>query len=230
MAKILKNQGSHRILSIMTGLGGENPLQLIELAGRTSYQSRDRITNESAAKFVEMIRKLGHESVIEHSAMMVEFNNVSRGLTHELVRHRLASYLQESTRYVDESDFLVVIPPDKNPDEKLVELNISGNQKAKISFSEWVELNEQMYRGLRSAGWVPQDARQILPIGIKAQIVVTANFREWRHIFKLRCAANAHWEIREVMFNLLKDVQKMIPVVFDDFQINEKDKTAKLTS
>jgi thymidylate synthase (FAD) len=230
MAKILKNQGSHRILSIMTGLDGENPLQLIELAGRTSYQSRDRITDESAVKFVEMIRKLGHESVIEHSAMMVEFNNVSRGLTHELVRHRLASYLQESTRYVDESDFLVVIPPDKNPDEKLVELNIPGGQKAKVSFSDWVELNEQMYRGLRSAGWIPQDARQILPTGIKAQIVVTANFREWRHIFKLRCAPNAHWEIREAMLNLLKDVAKRIPVVFDDFQINEKDKTARLIS
>jgi len=78
MAEVLQNAGSHRILAIMTGIAGENPLQLIELAGRTSYQSRDKITDESASKFVEMIRKRGHEAVIEHSAMMVEFNNCSR--------------------------------------------------------------------------------------------------------------------------------------------------------
>jgi len=114
MAEILQNQGSHRILAVMAGPEGESPLQLLELAGRTAYQSRDKISKESAARFVEMLRKRGHESVIEHSAMIVEFNNVSRGFTHELVRHRLASFTQESTRYVDESDFRVVIPPDKD--------------------------------------------------------------------------------------------------------------------
>lgn len=228
MAEILQNAGSHRILAILVGLEGENPLQLIELAGRTSYQSREKITEGSADKFVEMLRKRGHESVIEHSAMTVEFNNVSRGFTHELVRHRLASYTQESTRYVDESNFLVVIPPGKDPDEKLVELNLPGGGKIKVSFRDWMELNEQMYRGLRKAGWVPQDARQVLPIGIKSQIVVTANFREWRHIFKLRCAPDAHWEIRRVMLNLLKDVQKRVPVIFDDFEIDEEKMSARL--
>jgi len=228
MAEVLKNAGTHKILSIMTGLDGQNPLQLIELAGRTAYQSRDRITNESAAKFVEMLRKRGHESVIEHSCMTVEFNNVSRGFTHELVRHRLVAYTQESTRYVDESDFRVVIPPDKDPEEKMVEIIVPQLGKTKLSFKEWMELNEQMYRGLRAAGWVPQDARQVLPIGIKAQIVATANFREWRHIFKMRCNVDAHWEIRRVMVNLLKDVQKRVPVVFDDFQISEDGKSAVL--
>lgn len=216
MAKILKNQGSHRILAIMVGLRGENPLQLIELAGRTSYQSRSKITNDSAAKFVEMIRKRGHESVLEHSAMMVEFNNVSRGFTHELVRHRLASYTQESTRYVDKKEFLVVIPPDKDAEEKLVELELPNGEKIKVSFQEWMDLNEQMYRGLRKAGWVPQDARQALPIGIASQIVITANFREWRHIFKLRTATDAHWEIRAVMKNLLAEVKQRVPIIFDD--------------
>ena len=228
MAEILQNAGSHRILAIMVGLGGENPLQLIEIAGRTAYQSREKITDESATKFVEMLRKRGHESVIEHSAMTVEFNDVSRGLTHELVRHRLAAYTQESTRYVDESDFRVVIPPDKNSDEKLVELNLPGDIKIKVSFREWMELNEQMYRGLRQVGWVSQDARQVLPTAIKAQIVVTANFREWRHIFKLRCDLAAHWEIRQVMVNLLKDVQKKVPMVFDDFEISSDGLSAKL--
>jgi len=226
MAEILQNQGSHRILAVMAGPEGESPLQLLELAGRTAYQSRDKISKESAARFVEMLRKRGHESVIEHSAMIVEFNNVSRGFTHELVRHRLASFTQESTRYVDESDFRVVIPPDKDKDEKLVELNLPKGEKLKVSFQEWMDLNEQMYRGLRKAGWVPQDARQVLPIGTKAQIVVTANFREWRHIFKLRCSPAAHWEIRRVMVNLLKDLQGKIPVIFDDFKIADDGKSA----
>jgi len=228
MAKILKNAGSHKILSIMAGMDGENPLQLIELAGRTSYQSRDKINDESATKFVEMLRKRGHESVIEHSCMTVEFNNVCRGFTHELVRHRLAAYTQESTRYVDESDFLVVIPPDKNPEEKLVLLNFPDGRNMKVSFQEWMDLNEQMYRGLRKADWVSQDARQVLPIGIKAQIVITANFREWRHIFRLRCSSAAHWEIRRVMVNLLKDIQKRVPIIFADFEISQDNENAKL--
>ena len=146
---------------------------------------------------------------------------ISRGFTHELVRHRLASYTQESTRYVDESDFRVVIPPDKDSDEKLVELSLPNKEKIKISFGEWINLNEQMYRGLRKVGWIPQDARQILPIGIKSQIVITANLREWRHIFKLRCAPDAHWEIRRVIINLLKDVQQIIPIIFDDLKIDK---------
>jgi len=216
MAEILKNAGSHRILAIMAGMDGENPLQLIEVAGRTAYQSRDKISDESAARFVKMIRDRGHESVIEHSCMTVEFNDVCRGFTHELVRHRIASPTQESTRYVDESDFKVVIPPDKDPDKKLVELNLPGGTKISVSFREWISLNEQMYRGLRKAEWVPQDARQVLPIGIKSQIVLTANFREWRHIFKLRTSPAAHWEIRRVMGNLLKDVKERVPIVFDD--------------
>lgn len=228
MAKILKNQGSYKILSITTGLQGENHLELIELAGRTAYQSREKITNESATKFVGILRKSGHESVLEHSAITVEFNNLSRGFTHELVRHRLAAFTQESTRYVDESDFLVVIPPDKDPDEKLVSLNFGNSKDIKVSFQDWINLNEQMYRGLRKAGWIAQDARQTLPIGIKAQIVITANFREWRHIFKLRCSPDAHWEIRQVMVDLLDDLQERVPVIFGDFQISSDKKSAKI--
>lgn len=222
MAEILKNAGSHKILSIMAGLEGENPLQLIEVAGRTAYQSRDKISDESAAKFVEMIRKRGHESVLEHSCMTVEFDNVCRGFTHELVRHRLVAYTQESTRYVDESNFKVVVPPHKDHQKKIVILNLPNGEKAEVSFEDWVNLNEQMYRGLRKAEWVPQDARQTLPIGIKSQIVATANFREWRHIFTLRCSPKAHWEIRRVMTNLLKEVKERVPVIFDDFEILEE--------
>jgi len=228
MAQILQNAGTYKILAIMAGINEENPLNLIEVAGRTAYQSRDKITDESAIKFSKMLRDRHHESVLEHSCMSVEFNDLSRGFTHELVRHRLASFTQESTRYVDENTFKIVIPPGKNPDEKLVDLTLPDGSVQKVSFKDWVELNEQMYRGLRSAGWVPQDARQILPTGIKSQIVMTANFREWRHTFKMRCAVDAHWEIRKVMVDLLKEVQQKVPVVFDDFKISEDGQSAKI--
>jgi thymidylate synthase (FAD) len=233
--KILQNAGSYRILGIMAGIDGENPLQFIETAGRTAYQSRDKITNESALKFAEILRKRGHESVFEHSCMTVEFNDVSRGMTHELVRHRIAAFTQESTRYVDEKEFRVIAPPGKDVEEKLVDLNLPGAENGglkvslKVSFKDWVDLNEQMYKGLRVQGWVPQDARQILPTGIKSQIVLTANLREWRHILKMRCAPDAHWEIREVMVKLLKDVKERIPILFDDFEISPDSQSAILT-
>lgn len=220
--KLLKEAGSHRILGIMgqNDLNTTAPLQLIEEAGRTAYQSRDKITSDSAEKFVEMLRERGHESVLEHSSMTVEFNDVCRGFTHELVRHRLMAITQESTRYVDESDFKVVIPPERDETETVIltlPMQIGGGpQTIAVTFRDWMEMNENMYRKLRKKGWPAQDARQVLPIGIKSQIVVTANFREWRHIFKMRTAAAAHWEIRRVMMNLLEDVRGRIPVVFDD--------------
>lgn len=226
--KILQNKGKFKILAIMMGIDGKSPLELIEWAGRTSYKSHGKITKGSAKKFVEMIRKLGHESVLEHSAMTVEFTNISRGFTHELVRHRLASYTQQSTRYVDKSNFIVIAPPEKNLKEKIVELELPNKTKLKISFEDWTNLNEQMYRGLRKIGWAAQDARQILPIGIEAPIVITANLREWRHIFKLRCDKAAHWEIRTVMVKLLKEVKKKAPIIFDDFEIAKNGKSAKI--
>lgn len=224
MVTLLQNAGSHKILAIMVGLQGENPIQLVELAGRTAYQTRGKITEGSAEKFIKMLRDRGHESVLEHSAMTVEFNKVSRGFTHELVRHRLVAYTQESTRRVDESDFLAVVPPNKDPDEKLVTLRLSCVYpylplSPRVSFREWMKLNEQMYRGLRKAGWHTEDVRQVLPIGIKSQIVATANFREWRHIFKLRTSPDAHWEIRRVMRNLLRDVKQRVPIIFGDIEI-----------
>lgn len=226
--KILQNKGKFKILALMMGIDGKSPLELIEWAGRTSYKSHHKITKDSAKKFVEMIRKLGHESVLEHSSMIVEFTGISRGYTHELVRHRLASYTQQSSRYVDKSDFMVTAPPEKNLKEKIVELNLPNGTKLKISFSDWVNLNEQMYRGLRKAGWIAQDARQILPIGIDSPIVMTANLREWRHVFKLRCGKAAHWEIRLLMVKLLKEVKKKIPIIFDDFEIAKDEKSATI--
>jgi thymidylate synthase (FAD) len=222
MDRLLKTPGQYRILGILKGKNGESPLELIELAGRTAYQSRDKITPKSAERFVRAIIRAGHLSVIEHSAMTVEFANISRGFTHELVRHRLTSVTQESTRYVDKREMQVISPPEKNDYKEKISLTLPNGQEIKVSLPEWVDLNSQIYKGLRQDNWRQEDARQFLPIGIANQIVLTTNFREWRHIFQLRCAPDAHWEIRLMMIELLKEVQKIIPVVFEDLEINEE--------
>ena len=206
----LKNAGTHKILSIMTGINGETPLQLIELAGRTAYQSRDKITEDSARKFVQSLIKNGHESVLEHSGLTVEFNNVSIGMTRELCRHRLISITEKSTRYVSEKDFNFVLPPNL------------GNEETSWMTSA-LDMAENVYRDLRKLKVPAQDARQILPLATVSQIVVSANFREWRHILKLRIHANSHWEIRGVMTSLLKDLKERIPVVFDDIDLETND-------
>ena len=225
--RILKNAGSFIILTPEKELRVQ--LLRIEKAGRTCYQSEKKeITTESAANFVRMILKRGHESVIEHSNMTVQFNNVSRGFTHEQVRHRLTAISQESTRYVDYAkegkgpdlenfQLKCVVPPHRDENEK-----IALEDGRIMSISEMFAEHEKFYRALRKAGWLPQDARQVLPIGIKSQIVISANFREWRHIFTMRTQETAHWEIRKVMGDLLEKVKTIIPEIFDDFVEAEK--------
>ncbi len=198
---ILQNAGKHEILHIT-----ENPLQLIERCGRIAYQSQNKITKDSAEKFVRRLIEQGHESVLEHSTITIQFDNVSIGFSRELNRHRLISVTEKSTRYVTEKEFNFVFPPTTNPNE----------------FSEYEETVKDIkavYTWLRSLKVPAEDARQILPLGIATQLVVTANFREWRHILKLRTRKESHWEMRYVMRNLLKDLQKKIPVIFDDIYV-----------
>lgn len=226
--QILKDAGTFEILTPKEELCDQ--LLRIERSGRVCYQSEKReITLETAGDFIRMIMRSGHESVIEHGSMTVRFNNISRGLTHELVRHRLVSYSQESTRYVDYAregqgpdlkrfEMKCVAPPHRDENEK-----VPLEDGREMSMAKMFGDIEMFYRALRQAGWDPQDARQILPIGIKSQIVATANFREWRHIFSLRTAKRAHWEIRRVMGDLLVAVQKIVPVIFDDFYEAGKD-------
>jgi len=171
----------------------------------------------------------GHHSVIEHSCITIRFENCSRGFTHEMVRHRLCAFSQESTRYVDyakkggdldlnQFQIRFITPPHRNENE-LVELE----DGRKITAKQMVEEIEMFYRALRMDGWAPQDARQFLPIGLRAEIIVTTNFREWRHILSMRATKPAHWEIRKVMGDLLVDLQEKTPVVFDDFYEAGKD-------
>jgi|GEM_PF-57849 len=227
--RILKGEQSYVIQTSADQL--RDSLHHIERAGRTCYQSeKGAITNQSSENFIKMIIKNGHESVLEHSSLTVKFFNVSRGFTHEMVRHRIASFSQESTRYVDYAkdsgkldldrfETLFVLPPTCDEEEK-VELEDGREMSAAEMLAEY----EKFYRGLRRAGWYPEDARQLLPIGLKAEIVVTANFRQWRHIFELRTHQRAHWEIRYVLGNLLAELKSLVPVIFDDFAWAGKDK------
>jgi thymidylate synthase (FAD) len=204
--KILKNAGTFTVLSKT-----DDVIHSIAVAARTCYQSQEFATDENDEKLVKNLMKREHYAMIEFADMTVRFDNCSRGLTHELVRHRLCSFAQESTRYVDESDFEVVVPPHRDENE---ELTLFGG--IKTSIINWFKLNEDMYRTLRKIGWKPEDARQVLP-AVKAQIVIKCNLREWRQIFIMRCDHTAHWEIRSVMLDLLAWCKTNIPIIFDDF-------------
>lgn len=206
--KILKDAGTFEIL-----YKTDNAIEMIAKAARTCYKSEDKATPENDIRLVKNLLNRGHEAMIEFADMIVKFTNVSRGFTHELVRHRVASYAQESTRYVDEYDFEVVVPPHRDEKEPL-DYHGQGEPWGLISVFEDAE---KAYGLLRDRRWKPEDARQVLPTGIKSDIVIKANMREWRHIFKMRCDKFAHWEIRAVMLKLLDWCKENIPVIFDDF-------------
>lgn len=195
---------------IWDSVEGDAILRKIELAGRTCYKSEDRISEDSAEGFVRRILKSGHHSVIEHVTITVRFI-CDRGVSHELVRHRLASYSQESTRYADYAgdrfggEITVVKPPFWSEDSPL--------------YREWykaMKAAEGCYLRLIEMGAKPQEARSVLPNSLKTEVVMTCNLREWRHVLELRCGPGAHPQIRQVMLPLLEELHRRIPILFDD--------------
>lgn len=223
-------KGKAEIIGYGIGIAGENPIQLIEKAGRTCYKSYDKITDDSAAKFVGMLRKLGHESVIEHSWVAVRFIGCSRAFTHQLVRHRLMAISQESQRYCDESGFFqndyFVIPPSLE-EAGLVDWYCGKLKQIDGWYRELQEMLKEAIKAGKTKGKVNEDARFLLPNAVCSEIVISCNFREWRHIFKMRTDIRAQWEIRYATIDLLREFQKLFPVVFDDFHIAEDGKSAK---
>jgi thymidylate synthase (FAD) len=192
-------------------------LALIEQAGRTCYKSEDKIGPGTAEKFVASIIKRGHESVIEHSLMTVRFI-VDRGVSHEIVRHRIASYSQESTRYANYSkdqfgnELTFIVPCFWAKDYR-------DPLKCSVDFIEWRGLclaSEKTYLNLLAAGATPQEARSVLPNSLKTEVVMSANFRSWRNFFKQRTAGGAHPQMREVTVPLLEQVRSRVPVVFEN--------------
>ena len=195
---------------ILTPVDSEAILKHIELCGRTCYKSEKKITDESCRTFVQSIIKRGHEAVLEHFNITVKFI-CDRGVSHEIVRHRLASYCQESTRYCNYSkdDFsgeITVVEP----------FYLQPDTLAYNAWKEACEAAEAAYFRLLDWGCTPQEARAVLPNSLKTEVVMTANLREWRHFFKLRCAPAAHPQMREVATPLLATMQKKLPIVFDD--------------
>lgn len=197
-------------VEIMTPLDGPAILKHIECCGRVCYKSEDKITDTSAAAFVAGIIKRGHEAVLEHFDITAKFI-CDRGVSHEIVRHRLASYCQESTRYCNYSKDgfggeITVIKP--------LYLSESG-----VGYAVWVkacQAAEDAYFDLLNFGCSPQEARAVLPNSLKTEVVMTANLREWRHFFNLRTAPAAHPQMREVANMLLNQMRATVPVIFDD--------------
>ncbi|MBQ9886933.1 MAG: FAD-dependent thymidylate synthase [Lachnospiraceae bacterium] len=197
----------------------EDILKKIETIGRVCYKSEDKMTEGSAERFIANILKRGHESVIEHESVTVRFI-CDRGVTHEIVRHRVASYSQESTRYCNYSQ-------DKFGNEITVidiaggfkyDLNKESDRKKYKIWYEAMESAEQFYFAMLKEGATPQEARSILPNSLKTEIVITMNLREWRHYMKLRTDKAAHPQIREVSKILLDIFKKELPVFFADIE------------
>lgn len=197
-------------VEIITPINGDEIVKHLEQVGRVCYKSEDRITEDSAKKFVSGIIKSGHEAVIEHFNVTVKFTT-DRGITHEIVRHRIASYAQESTRYCNYSkdkfgEEITVIKP----------IDLPYESDAYLSWKNACEIAENKYFEMLRNGCTAQIARSVLPTCTKTEIMVTMNMREWRHFIKLRGAKSAHPDIRILAHNLLKQFKEKIPVIFDD--------------
>lgn len=209
--------------------GGIKELKHIEKIGRVCYKSEDKISEdgESAKRFVKMLIDRGHEAMIEHSSLSVKFV-VDCGVSHELVRHRIASFAQESTRYCNYSgdkfgNNITVIDVNEGIklDGKMSTMNSYDIANVLKEWSEAMMDAERHYLKMIELGATPQIARSVLPNSTKTEITITANYREWRNFFKLRVAKTAHPQMREVTVPLLEALKKLIPVVFDDIELEE---------
>lgn len=191
---------------------GDNVLRSIERYGRVCYKSEDRITRESTHEFIKNIIQRGHESVLEHISITMRVI-CDRGVSHEIVRHRIASYSQESTRYCNYSNEkfgreLTFIEPCFLREQK-------DKEKRKVWESALGEI-EKRYFQLLELGATPQEARSILPNSLKTEVVMTMNLREWRHFIRLRTDLSAHPQMREIALEVFRILKVLVPVVFDD--------------
>lgn len=182
-----------------------NAERLIEEAGRTCYLSFDKMTEDSSKRFIRMVVKNGHHSVLEHASATFRIKGGSRAFTHQIVRHRVASFSQQSQRYVSEDDFQIVVPP-----------SIKGNPEALAVFNALIEQARTAYAKLKALDIRKEDARFVLPNAVTSEIVISANFREWRHILNVRLEKGAQWEIRLICEEILKVLVAHAPTVFED--------------
>jgi thymidylate synthase (FAD) len=191
------------IIGTTNYLGGEGTAEaLLEHAGRTCYRSEPQ---GKPGRFLQARIREGHESIIEHASVTFEISGISRACSHQLVRHRIASYSQESQRYVDMSTPEFVIPP-----------SVAENSRALAVWERFMEQVTETYQELRDLGVWKEDARFVLPNATASRIIVTMNFRSLRHFFSVRCEKAAQWEIRTLALEMLRQVYSLAPAVFGD--------------
>ena len=188
------------ITGFQIGEGG--PEALLEHAGRACYRSESK---GRPGKFLQARIREGHESIIEHASVTFEISGISRACSHQLVRHRLASYSQESQRYVDMTVPEFVMPP-----------SVAENPQARAVWDEFMGQVSDTYRRLRELGTRKEDARFVLPNAAATRIIVTMNLRSLRHFFSVRCDKAAQWEIRALALEMLRQVHEIAPAVFAD--------------
>ena len=183
-------------------------LKKIELCGRVCYKSEDKITDDSAEEFVKRLIKNGHEAMIEHGDSITVKFVCDRGVSHEIVRHRLFSFAQESTRYCN-----------YGKDDEITVINPGFWEKDSACYDLWikaVEEAEHSYLQLLRNGATPQEARSVLPNSLKTEIIVTGNPREWRHFFKLRLDKAAHPNMKMVAWMAFSILNSKLPALFSD--------------
>jgi len=193
-----------------------NPEKLIEAAGRTSYLSFDKQSEDTEKRFIRMIIKNRHFSVLEHAYATFRISGASRALTHQLVRHRLCSFIQQSQRYVDERNFNFIEPN-----------SVKDNPEAHSLFIDFMGRAKEVYSQLQRMKIKKEDARYVLPNAVESQILVSANFREWRHIIELRGKPQSQWEIRKAAIEILKILKNHAPTIFGDFEVDEEKEIIK---
>jgi thymidylate synthase (FAD) len=185
--------------------------QVIERAGRTCYKSHRRADAASAGRFVRMLVTKGHLSVLEHAAATFRIGGISRVATHQLVRHRLCSFSQRSQRYVLEGPAEFVVPP-----------SVAAHARCARIFARSVAASQSAYRDLVALGVPKEDARFVMPGAAASEIVITANFRELRHIIETRGAKAAQWEVRALAVSMLRIIKRQAPNVFFDLVVTRK--------
>lgn len=204
-------------VQFLSGSSYEAMLEKLERIGRVCYKSEGNIREGSAEKFLRNIVAQGHESVIEHESVTMKVL-CDRGVTHEIVRHRIASYSQESTRYCNYtsekfgSEICCVDPAGGFGYDR----SDPADQRKEAIWREAMEAAERAYFALLEAGARPEEARSVLPNSLKTEIVMTMNLREWRHFFRLRCSRRAHPQMAEVARMLLRELAGRYPVFFED--------------
>lgn len=212
-------------VEVITPLDGEAILKHLELCARNCYKSEDKITADSARKMIKKLIEMGHEAMIEHFNLTVKFI-CDLGAYKDLTRHRHASFAIESTRYCNyfKGKFgseLSIIKP----------CNILENTPEYKLWYNTMQTIENNYNAMAELGCKPDQLRMLLPHSIKADVILTANLREWRHIFKLRCAPAAHPSVQQIMRMLFRELKSKIPVIFDDLiDYDEQEQAEKLAA